>query len=304
MSRTDVLVERDDDGLSAPHTARGKLQRLVLKWLRAKHKAKEIPTSIRFVFYELEQAGHVSKRVVNQDGSEGKRKPAQNLTDAVTHLRNAGLIDWDWIVDDSRSVSAWHCAPTVTDYLLEAVDRARIDPWHGHVRPVILTESRTIGGVLERSVGRQYLVAVAPTGGQARGFLITQVAPLLADGLVIVFYVGDYDLAGNQIEANTRSVLERHLGRGLDWERVALTEKQTRRLQARGVEPIEKKDNRYKDGRPHLAYEAEAIGQAVIVDMLRRRLDRLLPEPLATVIEREARQREEMRDYLRHYQPD
>jgi hypothetical protein len=70
-------------------------------------------------------------------------------------------------------------------------------------------------------------------------------------------------------------------------------------LKRRGVKPIKKNDHRYKDGRPHLAFEAEAIGQAEIVAMLRKRLDELLPEPLAAVLEREARQRRQVERWLR-----
>ena len=82
--------------LSSPDTAKGQLQRIALDYLREKEAAGEIPTSIRFVFYELEQRGLQTK------AQTSKRKPAQNLTDAITVLRDVGLIPWDWIVDDGR----------------------------------------------------------------------------------------------------------------------------------------------------------------------------------------------------------
>jgi hypothetical protein len=296
---SDVLERpQDPKGLSAAATASGKLQRIVLAKLKDKKSRGEIPTSIRFLFYELEQEGVISKRFIRQDGKEGKRKSSQNLTDAVTHLREVGLVPWDWIADDSRTVHDWYFAPTVREYLADEVERARIDPWVGGLRPVVLTESRAVGGVFARGIAADYLVAVAPTGGQSAGFLVTQVAPLFKDEATCVLYVGDYDLAGNQIEANTRDVLERHAGREIPWERVALTEAQTEELRARGVEPIAKKDNRYKGGRPHLAFEAEAIGQAEITGLLRGHLDQLLPEPLADVLERQRREKEEARRLL------
>jgi hypothetical protein len=219
-----VAVLEREEGLSALHTAGGKLQHIALARLREKYDLDEIRTSIRFLFYELEQASQLSKRVINLDGTEGKRKPAQNLTDAVTRLRETGLVPWDWIVDDSRSVSGWRSAATVRDFVLESLDRARLDPWQGGVRPVILTESRTIGGVLARGIARDYLVDVAPTGGQARGFLINEVVPLFTDPNAKPLYLGDHDLAGNHIETHTRRTIEDHLGRALDWERVALTD--------------------------------------------------------------------------------
>ena len=103
-----------------------------------------------------------------------------------------------------------------------------------------------------------------------------------------VIYLGDLDLAGNQIEDNTRRVLEREIGGALLWERLALTREQVREYD---LPVIIKRDRRYKDGRPHEAVETEAISQRVLIDILRGRLDELLPEPLSRVSEREARQR-------------
>jgi hypothetical protein len=54
---------------------------------------------------------------------------------------------------------------------------------------------------------------------------------------------------------------------------------------------IIKRDRRYNDGHPHEAVETEALSQTVLVDILRRRLNALLPEPLSRVQERAERQR-------------
>jgi hypothetical protein len=47
-------------------------------------------------------------------------------------------------------------------------------------------------------------------------------------------------------------------------------------------------------GNPHLAYEAEAIGQGPIEELMRQRLDELIPEPLEVFLEREVRERAEV----------
>ena len=109
-------------------------------------------------------------------------------------------------------------------------------------------------------------------------------------------YLGDLDLAGNQIESNTRRVLEREIGGELRWERLALTQEQVRE---HNLPVIVKHDRRYKDGRPHEAVETEALRQTVLVNILRRRLDELLPEPLSRVQEREQRQRRRVVALLR-----
>lgn len=108
-------------GLSSPDTAKGKLQRAALAVLREHEANDELPTSVRFIFYELEQAGVVSKE------KTGARRPDQNVTDAVMALREAGLIPWDWIVDNTRTLHAWRFAPSVAEFVADVVPIARID---------------------------------------------------------------------------------------------------------------------------------------------------------------------------------
>jgi hypothetical protein len=114
----------------------------------------------------------------------------------------------------------------------------------------------------------------------------------------VVLYLGDWDLQGHQIEANTRSVLERAAGRRFDrasWSRVAITDDQ---IAERGLTPVWKVDNRYRPARDHEAWEAEALGQGTIVQLVRNALDGLLPEPLEDVREREEAQRERVAELL------
>jgi hypothetical protein len=150
--------------------------------------------------------------------------------------------------------------------------------------------------VLSRSAARDYRVTVAPTGGHCHGFLRTKVAPYLRKDQRVL-YIGDHDLAGNDIEDNTRRVLEHETGRTFtkdSWERLMITDTQCRRLQRKGVEPIHKRDNRFADGRPHEAFEVEALGQSFVVQIVHKRLEQLAPAPLADVQERESKQREEI----------
>jgi hypothetical protein len=71
----------DETGLSAPHTAKGRLQRKLLELLRVHERDGMLPTSIRFLFYEPVAAGAVPK------AATGKRRADQNTIDAVTQLR-------------------------------------------------------------------------------------------------------------------------------------------------------------------------------------------------------------------------
>jgi hypothetical protein len=148
-----------------------------------------------------------------------------------------------------------------------------------------------------RALVRDHCALIAPTNGQTAGFLHNEVAPMLHDGQR-VGYLGDYDLAGNDIEDNTRSVLERKTGFTLKWERLALTKEQVEDPRYR-LTPIIKYDRRFKNGGAHEAVETEALSQRVIVQIVRDWFDALLPQPLGNVQEREEAERARLRRMLR-----
>ena len=217
---------------------------------------------------------------------KGKRRPDQDANEALTKLRESGEIPWDWIVDETRSLDDYSGYPAIKEGVLAILPGVRLDPWKGKV-PLVLTESRSLAGVL-RAIAARDRVRIASTNGQVGGFLHTVIAPLLQDGDVPpkVLYLGDYDLAGNQIESNTQSVLEQEAD--LDWKRIALTAEQ---VEQHDLPVIMKRDRRYKDERPHRAVETEALSQTLIIELLETELAALLPEPLERVHEREKCQR-------------
>jgi hypothetical protein len=257
----------------------GRLRAELLELLTEHERDGALPTSARFLFYEL-----VQRKILSKERSTSGRRPDQDMSDALTDLRENGEVPWAWIVDETRSLDSYIGAPSVREWMLEALPQAQLDPWAGEA-PLILTESRSLAGVL-RALVRDYATEIAATNGQCGGFLHTEIIPVL-HGDQRVLYLGDLDLSGGQIEANTRRVLEREVGL-LDWERLALTQAQ---VQAYDLPSIVKRDRRFKDGHPHMAVETEALSQTIIVEIVRSRLDALLPEPLASVHERAERQR-------------
>lgn len=108
-----------------------------------------------------------------------------------------------------------------------------------------------------------------------------------------VGYLGDLDLAGDDIEGNTRRVLEEIIGGELDWQRLALTREQKERYD---LPVIIKTDKRFKgDGGVHEAVETEALSQMLIVNIVRDWLDARLQQPLDRVLVRERRERARLR---------
>lgn len=261
--------------LSAPGSKAGRLQRAALEVIREHERDESLPTSCRFVFYELEQRGVVSK----EQGKDGGRTAGQDISDALTHLRERNVIPWDWVEDETRTLVEWDYAGTVAAYIRDRVSEARLTPW-SEPPPLVLVESRSLAGVL-RAVAYEYVCPITSTNGQVGGHLHTDVGPLLArrDGGGThhrVLYLGDLDHQGGQIEANTRRVLEDVVGRRVCWQRVAITAK---------------RDRRYRPPRWHDAWETEALGQKTVVGLVRDALDALLPTPLHVVRARELAER-------------
>ncbi len=277
------------DGLSKETTKKGRLQRACLA-LICEHEADgALPTSGRFLFYELVGRGALPKTY------PGARQPHQDVADALTHLREAGPVPWDYLVDETRTLDSWSYAPTVYGYVERALPSARIDLWDGSPPPLILCESRSLAGVL-REIARAYLCPLAATNGQAGGFLRTEVAPLVkaASGFAQrVLYLGDLDLSGGHIEENTQRVLSEY--GTLEWERLAITRMQVEEL---ALLSVRKLDKRFKPPRAFEAVETEALGQTEIMALLTARLDALAPELLSEVLGREEAQRVQVRKRL------
>jgi hypothetical protein len=253
--------------------------------LRSYEAADALPTNTRFVYYELKQAGDALAR-------HASRRDDQDVIDAVATLCKTGTVPWWWIVDETRSVEGAHLASSVRQWLLDMLGQARISCWDGQPRPVVMCESCGVRAALRATAGR-YGALITSTNGQVGGFLHTDVVPVTAPGCPVA-YVGDWNPAGSAIEANTRRVLEREVG-PLGWQRLAVTPAQAAEV---GLSPKPGTDRRYRDGRPHISYEAEALGVRELNRLLAGWLDALLPIPLADVLEREQAEREALRPLL------
>jgi len=278
-----------------PSSAAAALRAAVHQLLLEHDGDGDLPTSNRFLFYELVQRGILDKTKTRQTG----RGADQGLSDASKWLRDEGLVPWGWIVDETRSLTEWEYADSVSTFVAESVDRARIDCWANQPPPLIVCESRTFGGVLRRGLAADYLCPVTATNGQVGGFLHTNVVPILRGGERRVLYIGDLDLAGDMIEANTQRVLVREAGER-EWRRIALTAEQA---QGRDLPIVVKLDRRYRPPRRHEAIEVEALGQGVVTAIIRAALDELVPEPLADVHAREHHQRNKVRRSLAGGEP-
>ena len=105
-------------------SAAGELRSALLKLWNRHNAVGTLPTSGRFLFYELVSMGLIAKGG-SPDGKKGRRSD-QNMIDALTQLRKSGDIPWTDITDETRQPSG------------RSTTRLR-KPWkpHGKLQPLI-----------------------------------------------------------------------------------------------------------------------------------------------------------------------
>jgi hypothetical protein len=246
----------------------------------AAHRAEgTIPTTCRFIFYEAVMAGVVPKHAT------GARRADQAVTDALTWLREHGLIGWDEILDRSRHVADFTGERSALDAAITYMNVVRLDAWQG-APPLLIVESESLAGLFE-NVAAELRVVLVPVRGQASAsMLVNDVLPFVECGSDEVLYVGDHDKAGYDIEASAQLRLEHFADTELKWERIALTATQ---VEDYALPLVSRTDGR--NGQTYEVAECEAMPQAVLTAMVRDALADRLPEPLDHVHEREQRQR-------------
>jgi hypothetical protein len=113
MTEAQIRERKIKEALSAAHTKKGRLQRACLELIQQHAADGAIPTNGRFLFYELEQAGVIPKQYLDANGRKLARQPAADISDALTHLREGGLVPWEWIIDELRHINDWEFASSV-----------------------------------------------------------------------------------------------------------------------------------------------------------------------------------------------
>ena len=192
--------------------------------------ADAAPTGVRFCYYRAVSQGIVPKT------DNGYRMVQR----ALMHLRETGIIPWTFIVDSSR----WMRKPETWssgDKLLHEVARTyRRSNWDdSDERVEVWCESESVAGVIF-PVTSQWDVPLYPMKGQTSASFAYAAAMEYKDDErpLIIYYVGDYDPAGLEIEAHLAHKLRKYSARAdMTIERLACTRQLIAELDLIGGKP-------------------------------------------------------------------
>lgn len=221
------------------------------------------PTGVRFTYYKATTLGIVPK---TQNGYVKVQR-------AVLQLRRDGRMPWSWITDSNR----WMRKPTTWDspgeLLEEAAASYRKALWRDSGTAVeVWCESESVAGVLYPTTAK-WDVPLYPIKGQTSESFVYAAAQSYRNDPrhLVIFYVGDHDPAGYEIETNLHAKLIKHSGRDdIEFSRLACDADDVSRLGLSGTKP---KKFSYVDALTgdHVAWSGPAVEiEAIEPPLLRR----------------------------------
>jgi hypothetical protein len=262
---------------------------LPLACVSVEYLAAHQPDTVRGNMYLVVSAGWLP------DTSDPSYDRIQRL---LNRLRENGTIPFSWVVDTVRSTikpASWSGQEDFADVVKVAY---RKDYWAQLPDYVeIIVEKDTIAGKVS-PVTREYDVPLHPI----RGYSSTSYAWSIAQGWcdikkpITIYYLGDHDPSGRDLERNIREKLERYSKCEFNWVRLGLNLEHFIEYDIIPLEP-KKNDKRYggfvsRWGRR--CAELEAIPATALRDMVREAIESHIPrgswEQLRRVEELERKQ--------------
>ncbi len=226
----------------------------------------------------------------------------------LVYLRKAGVIPMappagPWIVDNVRGTikpSSWS---GLDDYAEVIAHAYRLNFWSRLPEYVeVIVEKDTVAGKLS-AVTRQFDVPLHPI----RGYSSLSFAFDIAQGLnrvqkpVTIYYYGDHDPSGRNLEDDVRDGLTEYCRRPFRWKRLGFNPEHFAAYNARPLAP-KKKDSRTAKfierwGRD--CAEVEAVPAPELRRMLREAIESHIPAGEWARLQRvEAIERQQCRDYI------
>ncbi len=235
--------------------------------------AQHEPDTVRGNMYLVVSAGWLP------DTGEKSYNRIQRL---LNRLRESGTVPFEWIVDNVRSTIKPASWSGLQDFAEGVRDLYRKSFWAqlpDYV--VIIVEKDTIAGKVSQ-VTREYDVPLHVIRGYSSTSYAWQIAQQWADVTkpIIVYYLGDHDPSGRDLERNIQEKLTRYSKRGFQWYRLGVNLGHFRLFD---INPLQakKSDKRYKKfvrEWGEQCAEVEAIPATNLRQMIRDAIEGHVPE--------------------------
>jgi len=232
------------------------------------------PVTVRQMFYLLTTRNEVDK------SDAGYRKAQRQLL----LMRREGVIDYDWIADNTR----WRRKPQTFNGLEECLEESRrfyrASVWRDlPVHVEVWCEKDALAGVLYRETGL-YDVPLMVTRGYSSETFAYEAAQEMGSGrkTPIVYYVGDLDPSGWNASVDLEQKLRNFSDGKVIFKRLAVTPEQVAEWNL-PTRPSKKSDTRHKAfeqefGKDFPSVELDAIPPDRLRELVRNAIESHLPD--------------------------
>jgi hypothetical protein len=227
----------------------------------------------------------------------------------LLEMRRLDLIPYEWIVDGTRISNKPSSWSGLADYAQTVANAYRKDLWERQADYLeVFTEKDAMSGVIA-PVTESYDVRLNAIRGYCSETFLWTIAKQWREisKPISVYYLGDHDPAGLNIEADLRSRLEAFCGFKVAWERLAITQDDFE-SDLLGF-PVKRKDKEAK-WMPYLerygdrCVEVDAIPARDIRERVKNAIESHIDQREWKLLqEQEARERVSVLDMVRSFEP-
>jgi len=201
-----------------------------------------IPLTLRQIFYQLEQK-HGLVQPEYRRITKVKDKAYKLLSRRLVNARECGLVPWDNMIDETRTlveVNSWSCPRDYIDTIKNAYKRNLLQDQSSHLE-VWCEKQVAIGALVKK-----YQVPLVAGGGYRGKSNLYEAAKRFKalEKPIQIIYLGDFDPSGMDIDRDISTAFWKYWGLDVTVNRLFLTRDDTLHLPSKG--PANKKDVRYK----------------------------------------------------------
>jgi hypothetical protein len=176
---------------------------------------RERPLTLRGLFYRVVSAGWLPST---------DKKHYAALMRVMTILREAEVIPFSWLVDGIRSTDKPSSWSGLQDFADTVRDAYRMDFWERLPHYVhFFCEKDAMAGALSPTT-RTYDVPLSIVRGFSGVSYLAEIGQQWREiqKPIFVFYLGDFDPSGLDLERDSREKLMRYSGREISWQRLGV----------------------------------------------------------------------------------
>lgn len=229
--------------------------------------------TLRQVYYQL-----VSRDLIPNDQKQYKR-----LGDVISAARRAGLIDWEHIVDRTRSLKTLSSWDSPADIIAAVAEQFRIDPWEDQLyRVECYVEKDALVGILRVACEplRVPYLACRGYGSDSEMWRAgRRLKQYVADQNVVILHLGDHDPSGidmtRDIEAKLRLFAETDY---IEVRRLALNMNQVHQYNPppNFAKETDSRHKKYKELFGESSWELDALNPTVITALIQDEVNLLI----------------------------